>query len=253
MNLPNNVLKFLKDNKIYKYSLTKDGLLDIDQSVHIQILVNNEIPYPIHRVRGRFNCSGLGMNSMINFPKIVYEKCFLHDNKFKSLENAPKKAKEFHISKNPIQNLIGCPETTKIVAQQCELVSLEGIPDNVEMLSITENKSLTTLEFFNQKSIESLILCNTGIEKIDQPLIITNFLNLFDSSLKFINPDLVAFGENARFSMNSSFLDNCDRGVEFFLKNHNFLCKTNNNYNNLMSHTLYVNEKRKKDFLIKVL
>lgn len=250
MDLPVNVLDFLKDNNIFKYSLTKEGLLDINQSVKIKKLVNNEIPYPIYRIRGRFDCSHLGMTSMKNFPSIVYEKCYLQNNKFTSLENAPKKAKEFFISQNPIKNLIGCPETTKIVAQRCNLNSLEGICSNLKMLSITENPELLSLDFFNQSSIDILILSNTGIESLNQPLTINKFLNLNDSNLKLINPDVIHFSNGASFSINESVLENCDRGIEFFMKNKDFLSTPNNDINYLLNICSEINKKRKINFLI---
>lgn len=249
-HLPDNVLEFLKLNMIFKYTVMPDMSLDILQSVNINHLKEGRIPHPIYRVRGRFSCANRGLTTLKNCPQIVYQDCNLRSNELTSLEYAPKKAKEFMISGNKIKNLINSPDTRKLVAQNCGLESLEGLHDNVRYLSITENPLVKDLSFLKRTEMNKLILSNTGIERLDQFLVIDHFLNLKETSLKFINPDLISFTEGATFSLDTNFLRDCENGINFLYKHQQHLCHNNNSLKLLLAESIKINEERKTNILL---
>jgi hypothetical protein len=81
----NDILQWLKINRIDKYTINKDGSIDVNQDVSIA----TRPPVKFNIVKGYFDASLAGLISLDNFPRIIKGFLNISKNRLKNLDNFP--------------------------------------------------------------------------------------------------------------------------------------------------------------------
>lgn len=101
---------------IENYSISADGLVNVEGTVDISFKELEEIPVSFGIVKGDFNCSNNRLISLKGAPMQVGVSFFCHQNRLTSLEGSPKTiGKAFVCSHNELTTLKGVPPYWKAV------------------------------------------------------------------------------------------------------------------------------------------
>jgi hypothetical protein len=158
------------DYGIKNYTITNDGLVNVDGYVNISHMRLTKLPFNFGFVTGYFICNSNQLTSLEGGPKEVGGDFFCHNNRLTSLKGCPKEVGGvFFCGFNELTSLIGGPkevggdffcgfnELTSLIGGPkevggdffCgynELTSLIGCPKEVGEHFYCTNNQLTTLE-----------------------------------------------------------------------------------------------------------
>lgn len=133
---------WLKEHKIYKYTINKDLSIDITDVVYIDISDNNtknELPEYINfnKAHEFMIYSSTSLTSLRGCPKECYKFWVTGCPNLKSLEGGPEKCYQFNCSKSGITSLKGCPtKCQEFICQNCKnLKRLTHCPKKLHILS----------------------------------------------------------------------------------------------------------------------
>ena len=131
---------------IEKYTINKDGSIDVHQSVYI-IGDYTKIPIKFNIVNGNFDCSDNNLKTLENAPNEVYGNVILNGNQ--------------------LTNLIGCPSiiTGDLYVLMNDLRSLEGAPEKCEDFVISNNVNLKSLKY-SPTIVNDYYCVNCNIENL---------------------------------------------------------------------------------------
>lgn len=109
-------------------------------------LIKNKIPY---HVTGDFDCSDLGLTTLVGCPKIVGGDFIAKYNLLKDLKGGPEfvHGDNYNVKSNDLTSLEGSPKEVGFLdVHHNDLKNLKGSPRIVHCLNINGNKNLTSLE-----------------------------------------------------------------------------------------------------------
>lgn len=152
-----NTISVISENekfvKLYhQQAKLNNGLInfngDVNQ-IHLKNFVKNgQLIVSFGEVQGSFDCSLLGLISLLGCPKIVYNDFNCSNNKLKMLWNCPSRiGGKFNCSNNQLKSLLGCP-TVNIDDFNCSnnnLTSLEGCTEVIGGSFNCSNNNLLNL------------------------------------------------------------------------------------------------------------
>jgi len=82
--------KICKKYHIKKYTINKDGSIDVDRTVELQSENLTKLPLKFNKINGDFYCDDNRLTSLEGCPKEVSSNFFCYSNKLTSFEYAPK-------------------------------------------------------------------------------------------------------------------------------------------------------------------
>lgn len=163
--------KWLKDMDISSYIIRKDSVIDVQQNVKLKGTMEH-IPVQFGVIYGNFDCSNLGLLSLVGSPKEVNGNFLCQNNKLITLQGSPEVVGEwFCCSYNKLKNLKYCPSiiygdftcssnnltylgafpSTLSGGFDCsgnELTVLDSIPDKIAGLFDCSNNKLNSFSGF---------------------------------------------------------------------------------------------------------
>lgn len=162
-------IKFkLKQLNIKKFSIGKDGVVDVDGNV---LIYNNKelskLPVKFGKINGDFNCSYNALYTLENCPHTVVGSFNCSGNKLKSLNHCPSDVGiNFDCSFNKISNLLNSPVEIggSFKCVDNKLTSLQNCPIEIGGYLECSHNKLTKLDTVS--NIKGDIYCWSN--KIDQ-------------------------------------------------------------------------------------
>ena len=145
----NNIDSICHKYGIKKYTINKDGSIDVDGDVNLNFRNLSTIPIKFGRVTSNFNCSNNNLTSLENCPIHVggYFNC--SNNKLTSLSGSPIHiGNHFECGNNQLTSLEGGPINIggDYYCDCNKLISLKGAPKIVKVFECGNNQ-LETLEY----------------------------------------------------------------------------------------------------------
>jgi len=165
-------MKYIKDFKkhfqmyeydIKKYSLNKDGSIDVNEDVQLQNLDMEKIPLIFNRVNGFFNCSHNSLTSLKNAPKYVDGIFDCNYNKLISLQYSPKEINvSFNCYRNKLTSLEYSPESVNgnFICSENFIFSLEHAPKLINDKFICSGNPIAYIYYLYVKKFENIELFN---------------------------------------------------------------------------------------------
>lgn len=140
---------FLSLFGIEKYTKTDDGKYDIHENVKI-IGIWEKLPIPFGTVDGNFDCSRVGLKSMLNMPSVVVGDFAAVSNKFPTIEGMPVTGGKISFNGNKLlKDFRGLPATAEsdLDVSNCGVHAHYGLPRLIKgNLSATDNEFRTIPE-----------------------------------------------------------------------------------------------------------
>jgi len=85
----NSIDQFCRKYKIFKYTITSDGLVDVPDNVNISGKRLTEIPIKFGRVDGSFYCQKNDLTTLIGLPTYIGGDLICYQNRLTNLVGAP--------------------------------------------------------------------------------------------------------------------------------------------------------------------
>lgn len=132
----------------------------IDDNGHVYMIGNckllrpiKKLPFKISKVKGDFDCSEIGLLSLVNSPNSIDGDFFCYDNKLTSLKNGPKTVGgTYSATNNKLTSLIGVSKIIMghFLCAENPLINFDGISELIDgecILPYNENLPLLKLLF----------------------------------------------------------------------------------------------------------
>lgn len=210
-----DIEKWLTDMDISSYVIRKDNVIDVQQNVNLKGKMEC-IPVQFGVIYGNFNCSNLGLLSLVGSPKEVNGNFICERNNLTSLTGAPEVVGEwFCCSYNKLKNLKYCPSIIygDFTCASNNLISLETFPSILSGGFDCSGNELTILDSIPDK-IGGLFDCSNN--KLDSlsgfPLEIGS--DLYFQSNNINESKLSLFKTIVRGDIHSDFAENKERFLE---------------------------------------
>lgn len=150
-----DIEKWLHKMYIDSYDIHDDLTVDVNGDVFLKGNIKY-IPIQFGTVKGKFDCSGLGLITLKGCPKILNSSFLCKNNKLTSLKYAPQKVKGyFNCSQNQLKTLKGVPEVIEgsFDCSYNNLNSLLFLPKIIEHNLYIQHNKISEKELFNFNSI----------------------------------------------------------------------------------------------------
>ena len=144
------VKEICKEYYIKKWSINKDGLVDVNGDVRLSYENLTRLPLQFGRVTGHFFCDNNILTTLEGAPTEVGGEFSCYENQLTTLEGAPKEVGgDFECSHNELTTLVGAPQAVggDFYCNHNELTTLEGAPTEVGYDFDCYNNNLTTLKW----------------------------------------------------------------------------------------------------------
>jgi hypothetical protein len=113
-----------------------------------------KLPVRFAEVGGTFKVSLRKLTTLVGSPHTVGHQFICWSNQITSWEGAPTKVgAEVYARDCQLTNLIGAPECAKLMVQNNPLKSLEGMPENLQVLGFTFDDQLPMLKALQAEKV----------------------------------------------------------------------------------------------------
>ena len=134
---------------IQDWSISDEGLVDVDGSVNLEDLELTRLPLRFGTVTESFWCSANQLTTLDGAPQWVGRSFWCNDNQLTSLEGSPKEVGGgFYCNNNQLTTLKGSPKEVSgsFWSNGNRLTTLKGAPEKVGDSFYCHNNQLTSLD-----------------------------------------------------------------------------------------------------------
>ena len=144
-----NIESICKKYNIENYTISEDGLVDVDGDVYLSSVGLTKLPLKFGKVTGDFNCNDNQLITLEGSPREVGGDFYCNNNQLITLEGSPREVTgDFYCNNNKLITLEGGPREVggNFNCYDNQLITLEGSPREVGGDFNCNSNQLITLE-----------------------------------------------------------------------------------------------------------
>ena len=161
------VTPICKKYNIIGWSISDNGLVDVDGSVYLSLSNLNRLPLKFGKVTGNFDCGDCHLTILEGAPQEVVRNFRAYKNNLTTLAGGPKLVRgDFKCFSNQLISLEGAPQGVggTFDCSHNRLVTLNGAPQTVGRdFDCSYNRQLTSLDGGPSNVGGTIIVENTGL------------------------------------------------------------------------------------------
>lgn len=240
-----DIEKWLASMDISSYVIRKNNVIDVQQNVKLKGKMKY-IPVEFGIIYGSFDCSDLGLLSLIGSPKEVNGNFLCQRNNLKTLKGAPEVVGEwFCCSYNKLKNLKHCPSIIygDFTCSSNNLISLGAFPSILSGGFDCSGNELTVLDSVPDKILGLFDCSNNKLNSFSGfPLHIGS--DLYFQSNNIDESKLLLFDTTINGEIHSDFSESKQQFLEKIIQMKISLEKNILTQNLLLNKQIITNKKR---------